>query len=126
MSVTSRTPRQALTHWSVLEVFSGTCLLELDIRTGRTHQIRVHCLSMGHPVIGDPVYANRSGLKQLALVSKKMEYLAKSVHRQMLHARCLRFVHPIHGRWIEITAPVHEDMSELISAFRNVSVLSRS
>ena len=62
MSVNTRTPRPALTLWRVVERFSlAACLLDLDIRTGRTHQIRVHCLAMGHPVIGDPVYGTRGG-----------------------------------------------------------------
>ena len=55
MSVHTRGPRPAMTSWLLREAFGGAALLELDIHTGRTHQIRVHCQSMGHPVIGDPV-----------------------------------------------------------------------
>jgi 23S rRNA pseudouridine1911/1915/1917 synthase len=72
MSTTTHTPRSALTLWRVREQFAGACLLELDIRTGRTHQIRVHCKSMGHPVIGDPVYGNRGDKKRLAAVSSEL------------------------------------------------------
>lgn len=121
MSVTTRAPRSALTHWSVRETFSGTCLLELDIRTGRTHQIRVHCQSMGHPVIGDLVYGNRGALKRLALISNAMEKTARSTHRQMLHAEMLQFTHPADGGRVTIHAPVPEDMSELIQRFRKIS-----
>jgi 23S rRNA pseudouridine1911/1915/1917 synthase len=121
MSVISRTSREALTHWCIREIFTGACLLELDIRTGRTHQIRVHCLSMGHPVIGDPVYSNRGALKQLAQVSRPMKQAAESVCRQMLHARLLRFVHPANDEWITIKAPLPEDMSDLISGIREIS-----
>lgn len=120
MSVVSRTSRKALTHWSIREAFSGACLLELDIRTGRTHQIRVHCLSMGHPVIGDPIYSNRGALKQLAVVSKQMEIASKSARRQMLHSRVLRFVHPTRGKWITVKAPLPEDLSRLLREFRNI------
>lgn len=120
MSATSRTPRPALTHWVVREKFAGTCLLELDIRTGRTHQIRVHCQSMGHPVIGDSVYGNRGAVKRLAVISSRMDKLARSARRQMLHARMLRFTHPASGDRLSVTAPVPEDMSELIQQFREV------
>jgi 23S rRNA pseudouridine1911/1915/1917 synthase len=121
MSVFSNKARPAVTLWSVREKFTGACLLELDIRTGRTHQIRVHCLSMGHPVIGDPVYSNRGALKQLAVVSKPMEKAAKSASRQMLHARMLQFVHPIRGERITIHAPIPEDMAELTEKFRELA-----
>lgn len=120
MSVTTRSPRSALTLWRVREPFAGACLLELDIRTGRTHQIRVHCKTMGHPVIGDPVYGNRGDKKRLAAASPELRRAIMAVDRQMLHAWQLAFVHPLSGQQMNITAPVPGDMSELLDRFRAV------
>jgi 23S rRNA pseudouridine1911/1915/1917 synthase len=123
MSVTTRTPRSALTLWRVCESFAGACLLELDIRTGRTHQIRVHCKTMGHPVIGDPVYGNRGDKKRLAAVSPELGRAVMAVDRQMLHAWRLTFVHPATGQKVSIKAPLPGDMRELIDRFRETSHL---
>jgi 23S rRNA pseudouridine1911/1915/1917 synthase len=121
MSVNTHKPRVALTHWRVLERFNEACLLELDIRTGRTHQIRVHCHSMGHPVIGDTVYGSRGQKKRLASVSAQTAEALKIVNRQMLHAWQLSFVHPITEKWMTIEAPVAADMVHLIDRFRLIS-----
>lgn len=121
MSVTTHTPRSALTLWRVREQFTGTCLLELDIRTGRTHQIRVHCKSIGHPVIGDPVYGNRGDKKRLAVVSPELGRAVMSLDRQMLHAWRISFSHPATGARMTMEAPIPLDMSGLIDRFRDVS-----
>jgi len=121
MSVTTHTPRSALTLWRLLESFSGACLLELDIRTGRTHQIRVHCKSMGHPVIGDPVYGNRGDKKRLASVSPDLGRAIMALDRQMLHAWQLSFNHPVTGERMTMEAPMPSDMTRLIDRFREVS-----
>lgn len=118
MAVHTRTPRPALTHWRVQETFSGACLLSLDIRTGRTHQIRVHCQSMGHPVIGDPLYGNRGAIRHLAGISESMAQAVKPLERQMLHAWRLGFIHPASGEWMMWQAPLPEDMAALIGRFR--------
>ncbi len=121
MSVTTHTPRSALTLWRVLEQFTGVCLLELDIRTGRTHQIRVHCKTMGHPVIGDPVYGNRGDKKRLASISHDMGRAVMALDRQMLHAWQLSFVHPATGERMTLEAPLPIDMTRLIDRFREIS-----
>lgn len=121
MSVTTHTPRSALTHWRVREQFVGACLLELDIRTGRTHQIRVHCKTMGHPIIGDPVYGNRGDKKRLAAVSPELGRAVMALDRQMLHAWQLSFVHPVTAKRVIVEAPMPEDMIQLIDHFREVS-----
>lgn len=121
MSVHTRTPRSALTYWQVHESFRGATLLELDIRTGRTHQIRVHCKSFGHPIIGDPVYFNRGDKKRLASVSDRLYRTVHMLDRQMLHAWKLSFDHPLTEKRMEVSAPVPDDMSRLLERFRSVS-----
>ncbi|WP_419656724.1 RluD: ribosomal large subunit pseudouridine synthase D [Desulfosarcina variabilis str. Montpellier] len=118
MSVNTRTPRTALTFWQVRERYNGASLLELDIRTGRTHQIRVHCTAIGHPLIGDPVYCRRGDRKRLAQLNPDMAILTEAITRQMLHAWKLQFAHPVNGNVLNIEAPLPEDMTELIDRFR--------
>ena len=118
MSVTTRAPRSALTHWKVRESFVGAALLEVDIRTGRTHQIRVHCHAMGHPVIGDPVYFGRGEKKRLASVAPRMAQGVRDATRQMLHAWKLSFLHPKTGKTLTLEAPIPADMRSLIAEFR--------
>lgn len=78
--------RQAVTHYTVLEQFKQHALVELRLETGRTHQIRVHMTSIGHPLVGDPVYGN---------VNEKIKH-----DGQLLHAKKLGFVHPSTGEWM--------------------------
>ncbi|MEN8808419.1 MAG: RluA family pseudouridine synthase, partial [Desulfobacterales bacterium] len=83
MSISSRKPRMAETRWEVLERFKGLTLVELNLKTGRTHQARVHCAAINHAILGDPVYARRKvyqGPTAATLV------LIRQVKRQMLHA----------------------------------------
>ncbi len=122
MSINTRTPRSALTHWRIKERFIGASLLQMDIRTGRTHQIRVHCQVMGHPVIGDPVYGNRGARKCLADASDPMAQAEKTVDRQMLHAQRLEITHPVSGDPLAVEAPLPADMNDLIDRFRKISV----
>ncbi len=121
MSVNTHTPRSALTHWRMVERFTGACLLELDIRTGRTHQIRVHCNAMGHPVIGDPVYGKHGEKKRLAAESVEMGRAVMELSRQMLHAWQLSFVHPVTAKKMSLEAPMPADMDHLIHRFRVIS-----
>ena len=86
--------RDALTLWKVLERGNQATLLDVHIVTGRTHQIRVHLQSVGHPVCGDPVYGHLKGLK---------------VPRLMLHARSLAFTHPVTGERMTFFAPIPQD-----------------
>ena len=84
MAINHYNGRRAVTHWTVLERFSGYTHLQCRLETGRTHQIRVHLAAQGHPVLGDPVYnGERKGFPELA--------------GQCLHARKLSFIHPRTG-----------------------------
>lgn len=111
MSITTRTPRSALTLWHVRKRYCGACLLELDIRTGRTHQIRVHCMAMGHPVVGDPVYSSRGVLKRFGQENPEKEKMISLINRQMLHAWKLRIKHPVSESELYFKAPMPEDMA---------------
>ncbi len=85
--------REARTEWTRLEVLRGATLLDVHVLTGRTHQIRVHMQSVGHPVAGDPLYGLRHGVP---------------VPRLMLHAHTLRFTHPRTGETLCFEAPPPE------------------
>lgn len=89
------TGRPAVTHWEVLERFSGYTYLRCRLETGRTHQIRVHLSSIGHPILGDTVYGVRKPVPGL--------------QGQCLHAVGLRFVHPRTGEVVELRCPLPEE-----------------
>jgi 23S rRNA pseudouridine1911/1915/1917 synthase len=116
MSIRSPRGREALTRWRVVERFGDVTLLEVVIKTGRTHQIRVHLNTIGHPVIGDRIYWNP---RRLASVSDRAERskLAEMT-RQALHAGTLGFHHPLTREYMEFTSPLPEDMETLIRYLR--------
>jgi len=92
--------RPAATNFRVLEEFSGVSLLELQLETGRTHQIRVHLSHVGHPVVGDPVYGRVTSKIALGLGLKRI----------FLHAASLHFRHPLEDKTIDVTEPLPEDL----------------
>lgn len=112
MSTRARKGKEALTAWKVIEKFHGATLIEAKLRTGRTHQIRVHFASIGHPVLGDKTYGRKIEIE----VKAKKEI---SFPRQMLHAKLLGFVHPITGEYLEFKSPLPVDMEEKIQELRN-------
>ncbi len=106
--------REAYSLFRVRERLSGPLFLaEVEIKTGRTHQIRVHAAHLGHPVLGDPVYGSRSREKNL---SAGMRERSKELRRQMLHAWRLEFDHPLSGERLKFEAGLPPDMAGLISA----------
>ena len=101
--------KRAVTHWKRLSVLSGAALVECRLETGRTHQVRVHMASIGHPLVGDPVYGRtRTEHRQLL---KDLGF-----ERQALHATRLGFIHPVTKRRLSFDSPLPSDMQELFSA----------
>ncbi|MDI6686653.1 MAG: RluA family pseudouridine synthase [Desulfobacterales bacterium] len=117
MSTISRKTRSAETSWKVVERFCDATLLEINLKTGRTHQIRVHCSAINHPVLGDSVYCGRNTLKKL-LPGVATSDIIKVVPRQMLHAWQLEFTHPVAKIGMSFEAPVPQDMKKLIKILR--------
>lgn len=124
MSTTTRKGRRAETSWRVCEKFKGITLLELTLKTGRTHQIRVHCAAMGHPVVGDQVYCSRKQLKDMDRLfsgkSSPMVAQLKAVPRQMLHAWRLRLTHPSTGEIMTFESAIPTDMETVIEKLRRM------
>ena len=101
--------KRAVTHWRRLGVLADAALVECRLETGRTHQVRVHMASIGHPLLGDPVYG-RSGKTHGKLLSKL------GFQRQALHAAGLGFTHPVTKNRLSFSSPMPPDMQELFNA----------
>jgi 23S rRNA pseudouridine1911/1915/1917 synthase len=114
MSVRARKGREARSSWRLEESFDGAALLRVRIHTGRTHQIRVHLASVGHPIAGDVTYGphSRRGAAKEAL---------RELSRPALHAARLAFVHPRSGRPMEFEAPLPADLTLVLQALRSSS-----
>ncbi|MDI6742751.1 MAG: RluA family pseudouridine synthase [Smithella sp.] len=117
MSTKSRHGKGALTLWKVLERYRVVTLLEVEIKTGRTHQIRVHLSDRGYPVVGDAVYGNASRIK--AVADPALKSGLKHFNRQALHAAQLSFVHPVKNERMVFTASLPQDMADLCSQLRS-------
>ena len=100
MAVDPKNGRRAVTHWSVLARYPGYTHVECRLETGRTHQIRVHLSSIGHPLLGDAVYGAKKPVPGLA--------------GQCLHARRLRFLHPATGEAVELECPLPDWFQEIL------------
>lgn len=101
--------KRAVTHWKCLDRLDQAALVECRLETGRTHQVRVHLTSIGHPLIGDPVYGRASSRHR-----KLLDTLG--FRRQALHAASLGFIHPVTKDRLSFSAPMPADMQELFSA----------
>ena len=101
MAVNERNGKNAVTHYKVLQRFKEYTYIECQLETGRTHQIRVHMASIGHPLLGDEVYA----------VGRKCPF---KLQGQTLHAKILGFKHPSTGEYIEADAPLPEYFTNLV------------
>jgi 23S rRNA pseudouridine1911/1915/1917 synthase len=106
------TGRPATTRYRTLALASGLACLELGLETGRTHQIRVHLKSAGHPLVGDPVYGE-ARFKGFGAPARR---LLESFPRPALHAWRLRFEHPTSGGEVTVEAPVPSDLVQLWTA----------
>jgi 23S rRNA pseudouridine1911/1915/1917 synthase len=109
--VVRRDGRRAVTHYRVGRRLKGATLLDVELETGRTHQIRVHMAHARHPIIGDPVYGRRGAPAGL---SEAQRTAWQRFPRQALHAWQLTFAHPETGDPVEASAPVPDDMQNLI------------
>lgn len=117
MAVVSRGGRPARTEWQVLARFDWLTLLRVGLRTGRTHQVRVHLASLGHPVFGDAVYGGVEFVSRLAPRDRPQAHRwLRAVGRVALHAYRLRFRHPADGEWLTFEAPVPPDMETVLRA----------
>ncbi len=111
MTVTS-VGKPAVTHiMTITPLNENYSLLDVQLETGRTHQIRVHLSHIGHPIIGDDVYGNRQQLR--AGLTQEQRDAIQNFPRQALHAYQLGFIHPETGEDIEVTAPLPDDIVEL-------------
>jgi len=117
MSTNSPKRRSAETSWQIRERFWGATLLDLNLKTGRTHQIRVHCGAIGHPIVGDAVYGGRRERKVKGSRNDGSNVLG-AVARQMLHARRLEFVHPATETSVAFESTTPQDMQAVINALR--------
>ena len=104
MAVVKRGGKHAVTHYRVLERFGRFTYVECRLETGRTHQIRVHMASIGHPLLGDEIYGSRKS--------------PFSLQGQVLHAMVLGIVHPESGAYLEVEAPLPEYFQELLGKLR--------
>lgn len=104
MAINEKNGKPAVTHYKVLERFDKYTYIECQLETGRTHQIRVHMTSVGHPLLGDEVYGN-------AKCPFKLE-------GQTLHAMTIGFIHPATGEYVEYEAPLPEYFEHLLQILR--------
>ncbi len=106
--------KHAVTHFKTLEVFAGAALVECRLETGRTHQVRVHMASIGHPLLGDPVYGR---------TPPRLRPILTQLHfaRQALHAAVLGFIHPVTGAQLRFESTLPADMTGLLVELRSNS-----
>lgn len=95
----AETGQEAITHYKTLRTFQTFSLLELELMTGRTHQIRVHLSHIGHPILGDDLYGGPTNL----------------IKRQALHAKVLSFIHPVTKQKIEVISQLSNDIQNIIN-----------
>ncbi|MFQ5607874.1 MAG: RluA family pseudouridine synthase [Candidatus Zixiibacteriota bacterium] len=121
MAVTGVSSREALTRFALRERFKSYDLLDVQLETGRTHQIRVHFSHLGHPVFGDPDYGGREGWHK-GLFGPERQFGLKalgSFQRQALHAGRIVLTHPVTGRRIELETEPPADFQELLEKVRS-------
>jgi 23S rRNA pseudouridine1911/1915/1917 synthase len=101
-SLDTDTPKDAITHFEVVELLPAHALLRVHLETGRTHQIRVHLAAIGLPIAGDPVYGTQE----------------QGLRRQFLHAARLAFTHPVTGASVDVTSPLPADLETTLETVR--------
>lgn len=107
MAINEKNGKPAITHYKVLERFGNYTYMQFKLETGRTHQIRVHMSSIGHPLLGDSLYSNgKTSFKNLC--------------GQTLHAKTIGFIHPSTGEYMEFHAPLPEYFAKLLCLLKNM------
>ena len=106
--------KPALTHYKLLECFAGHSLIQCSLETGRTHQIRVHMQSIGHALVGDPVYGAKP-----KLLAQPLRDAIHTLGRQALHATRLGLIHPLTQQAMQWEKEMPEDMQQLLSVLRS-------
>jgi len=119
MSTRTRKGKKAVTRWRVLEQFDTFAYLEIVPHTGRTHQIRVHLASVGHPLLGDQTYGRRR--EDGSVDDPKVRNGVKRLRRQALHAHRLTFHHPKSGERVQFVSPIPPDMREVLDLLRSLN-----
>ena len=114
MSVRARRGRTAVTRYEVVERFRGATLLRLAPETGRTHQLRVHLASLGHPIIADRLYGG--GRRAAGAIAAALE----ACPRQALHAESIAFAHPATGAPVVVRSPLPADLEALLGALGRI------
>ena len=109
MAVTDKNSKPAVTHISVIHRYGDFTHIRCELETGRTHQIRVHTASIGHPIAGDSVYGPKKVITEL--------------NGQCLHAKHIGFVHPRSGEWLEFEADLPEYFTKFLSKLNNKQTL---
>lgn len=127
MAVTFFNSRNAITHFRVIRRYGSLATkLEINLKTGRTHQIRVHMEHFGYPIIGDEVYSGRDSRKILHIVPAELKThvvnILKIIDRQALHAAALTFFHPGLGRKVTFESELPDDMKELEEYLEKIPV----
>jgi len=117
MSTRTKKGRIAITRWKRVENLDGFSFLEIHPQTGRTHQIRVHLSSMGHPLLGDPIYGRKG--RPGSIQDPVLKECVRRMNRQALHAHRLAFDHPQTGERVQFEAPLPQDMQDALEWLRS-------
>lgn len=121
MAVVKGRGKEAITHYRILNRFAAHTELQLNLETGRTHQIRVHMASIGYPLVGDPVYGGRMRLPKGA--SEELQMALRCFGRQALHAAELGLIHPSSGEVMQWQVPIPDDMQRLLTLLKRDSAV---
>ena len=118
--------KTAITNYSTLEIFENKntptfSLLECELETGRTHQIRVHMSFKGNNILGDKKYKKK--FKKFKNISSELNEIIIGLNRQFLHARVLGFLHPIKGKYLEFSSKLPYELENILKRLRNTSKL---
>ncbi len=113
--------KTAITFYKVLEEFEFTSHVKINLKTGRTHQIRVHLSNLNHPVFGDPTYGGRKIVygSNLPKMKNRLQNLLEIMPRQALHAKTLGFFHPHKKEFMRFDSELPEDFKKLIKELKS-------